>query len=355
MEITQINNRTAAGMVNNIFVSVGFVVLSLLAYLIRDWRYLMLTVSLPGLPLLLCWWIIPESPRWLIAKNRLKEAHELLMKYARKNRVNVDSEHLHHAIQEFKKEEDKNRNQFRKTYGILDMFRTPKLRKRTVICGFNWFANGLVYFGISLNVGNLAGDMYLNFFFLSIVEIPGALLLWFLLKRYGRRIPYASFMIFGGLAGTLVSAVPSHEGLQFIVTILAVIGKACIFATFLGIYVFTAELYPTVIRNTGIGVVSMMARVGSMITPFIVLLADLPNLSKTLPLVIFGIFGILAGILALWLPETLHSPLAQTVEQAEAWDEDYKIYCCRRHRSAKEEIIMEMSDNEEANQSLVLT
>ena len=83
--------------------------------------------------------------------------------------------------------------------------------------------------------------------------------------------------------------------------------------------------------------------------------ADLPNLSKTLPLVIFGIFGILAGILALWLPETLHSPLAQTVEQAEAWDEDYRIYCCRSHRSAKEEIIMEMSDKEEANQSLVLT
>ena len=27
--------------------------------------------------------------------------------------------------------------------------------------------------------------MYLNFFFLSIVEIPGALLLWFLLKRWG--------------------------------------------------------------------------------------------------------------------------------------------------------------------------
>ena len=60
------------------------------------------------------------------------------MKYATKNRVNVDSAHLHHAIKEFKKEEDKNRNQFRKTYGILDMFRTPKLRKRTVICGFNW-------------------------------------------------------------------------------------------------------------------------------------------------------------------------------------------------------------------------
>ena len=88
---------------------------------------------------------------------------------------------------------------------------------------------------------------------------------------------------------------------------------------------------------------------------FISFKVGLPNLSKTLPLVIFGIFGILAGILALWLPETLHSPLAQTVEQAEAWDEDYRIYCCRSHRSAKEEIIMEMSDKEETNDSLVLT
>ena len=33
-----------------------------------------------------------------------------------------------------------------------------------------------------------------------------------LLCRYGRRIPYAAFMIFGGVAGMLVLAVPSDEG-----------------------------------------------------------------------------------------------------------------------------------------------
>ena len=74
----------------------------------------------------------------MIAKNRLDEAHELLMKYAKKNRVDIDSAQLKHAIQEFKKEE-KNGNQIKKTYGILDMIRTPRLRKRTLICGFNWW------------------------------------------------------------------------------------------------------------------------------------------------------------------------------------------------------------------------
>ena len=61
------------------------------------------------------------------------------MKYAKKNGVDIDSAQLKHAIQEFKKEEEKNGNQIKKTHGILDMIRTPRLRKRTLICGFNWW------------------------------------------------------------------------------------------------------------------------------------------------------------------------------------------------------------------------
>ena len=52
--------------------------------------------------------------------------------------------------------------------------------------------------------------------------------------------------------------------------------------------------------------------------------------------------------MALWLPETLYSPMAQTVEQAEDWDEDYKIYCCRR-RPAKEEGDILLMVREEVN------
>ena len=58
--------------------------------------------------------------------------------------------------------------------------------------------------------------------------------------------------------------------------------------------------------------------------------ADLPGIDKTLPLVIFGVLGVAAGIMALWLPETLYTPMAQTVEQTEEWPEDYKIYCCKK-------------------------
>lgn len=58
--------------------------------------------------------------------------------------------------------------------------------------------------------------------------------------------------------------------------------------------------------------------------------ADLPDLNKTVPQLIFGVLAIMAGVMALWLPETLFSPMPQTVEQAEAWKEDYGFFCCKR-------------------------
>ena len=45
------------------------------------------------------------------------------------------------------------------------------------------FVNSLVYYGLNLNVKNLGGNFYLNFFILCVVEIPGALLCWFCLGR----------------------------------------------------------------------------------------------------------------------------------------------------------------------------
>ncbi|KXJ28938.1 organic cation transporter protein [Exaiptasia diaphana] len=337
VELVVTKHRTAAGFISNIFVSIGFNLLALLAYLIRDWRHLMLAVSLPAAPLLVCWWFIPESPRWLIAQNRIDEAHQLLLKFACKNRVKVDEEELKLVILEIKKAELRQDNT--RKYGVLDLVKTRKLRKRTIICCFNWFVNTLVYFGINLNVKNLGGDMYLNFFILSIIEIPGALFCWFLMARFGRRIPYSVLMLTSGIACMLVLAFPSTPEYRYGILTLAMIGKICIMSTFLAIYVYTVELYPTLIRNIGIGTSSMMARFGGIAAPYVVLLADLPNVSKTLPLVIFGVMGVTAGIMSLWLPETLHVPMAQTVEQTEIWPEDYQIHCCRgtRRRQAREQ------------------
>ena len=47
------------------------------------------------------------------------------------------------------------------------------------------------------------------------------------------------------------------------------IGKFCISASFAIIYVFSAELFPTVVRNVGVGSGSFWARVGGVVAPYI--------------------------------------------------------------------------------------
>ena len=56
------------------------------------------------------------------------------------------------------------------------------------------------------------------------------------------------------------------------------LGKIGASAAFSMVYVYSAELFPTVVRNAGMGSSSCMARVGGMIAPYIADLVCTENL-----------------------------------------------------------------------------
>ena len=45
----------------------------------------------------------------------------------------------------------------KKKYSILDLFKYPRTRIVTLAVMLNWFTVSLVFYGLSLNVGNLSG------------------------------------------------------------------------------------------------------------------------------------------------------------------------------------------------------
>ena len=65
----------------------GWLSLAGLAYLFRDWRQLMLYSSLPSLLSVLMYWLLPESPRWLVSKGRGSAALASITTAAKSNNL----------------------------------------------------------------------------------------------------------------------------------------------------------------------------------------------------------------------------------------------------------------------------
>lgn len=56
----------------------------------------------------------------------------------------------------------------------------------------------MMYYGLSLNSGNLGGNFYMNFFLSGLVEFPAYTIVLLLLDRVGRKRLHCICMIVGG-------------------------------------------------------------------------------------------------------------------------------------------------------------
>lgn len=93
-------------------------------------------------------WFVPESVRWLLSKGRKQEAIEIIQKAAKENKAIIPQEILDNLIEPQEKvPEDAEKP------SLLDIFRYPNLRKKSLLIFFNWFVNSGTYYGLSWNTG----------------------------------------------------------------------------------------------------------------------------------------------------------------------------------------------------------
>ena len=79
------------------------------------------------------------------------------------------------------------------------------------------------------------------------------------------------------------------------------------------ILTMVAELYPTPIRSTTMGIGAMASAIGAF---FGLLIESLALIWSPLPLLVIGILATLAFILCFFIPETKNEPLPETIEDA---------------------------------------
>lgn len=206
--------------------------------------------------------VLPESPRWLLSVGRTQEAKVILEKAAkfnkRENIADLDKLLVLHRS-EVRTEEP----------NVLMIFK-GYLLKRTFCLFIIWFSMTIAYYGLLLNIGKFnLGNLHVTSIILAVVEVPAIPLSIPILFKVGRRIPIFITMVVCGLACVASELFTISIQDNWVIISCLMVGKFAIASTNIMLPIFTAELYPTIIRNLGVGASQISSGLALICIPYL--------------------------------------------------------------------------------------
>jgi putative MFS transporter len=253
------------------------------------WRWVLASSAIPAVVVLLLRIGSPESPRWLVRKGRLAEAQAVCRKYIGAT-VSLDDLMPESNI----------RPSYRKLLSGM-------WRRRVIFVGTFWSALAWPEFAIFTFLPTLLLTMHihnsnLGSLIIRALTLPAFGLGMIMLRRMGRR-PMLIYSMLAVTAIFLVLGVYSAPPRWLIVALFVLFALVLGFVSNLE-FLYPAELFPTDIRASGVGLGSAGSRVGAVAGTFLlpVLLAG-PGLQFAMLLTAL-VVGAGAFVTFLWAPET---------------------------------------------------
>lgn len=287
--------------------AVGQAFLGIIAWAVPNWRTLILVLHAPAFLLLVYYWILPESIRWIITKQKHEQATSLLLNMANMNGKLVREEHLDAVIKR------ENTNCAISEGNLLSrVLSSSVMLRRCCTTPFWWISTTCVYYGLSINSVSLGGSSYLNFSVSAAVEIPGFWSSILLLDRIGRKKTVFSGFLLSSVCCFGFAFLPPN--MSTISLTLYLIGKFAISSVFTSLYLYTSELYPTSDRHKFLAFSSTIGRIGTVVASFS---PALMIYWSGIPTALFGTLALISAVLVLTQPETLGTKLPDTLAEAE--------------------------------------
>lgn len=296
---------------------VGYMTLPILAYCMPNMRMMEVFIGLSSFPLLLLLMFChPESPKWLLAKGKVSKAISILNRVASWNKKKIINEEKVLKFLESQASSQNNKPKNIEEQGLSSVIISssfPSIRRNLFVMCLCWFAFGMSYFGLALHTPELGSNVFIVFFFGGLMDVPVILFGPFLLNHAGRKPCMVGGLILGSLC-LLTTSLLSTTSKAIIV--MAILGKMGVGMAFDTGYVWTSEMFPTVIRNSALATCSSFARLGAIIAPLVVFM---DTYRQGVSIIVYGVVAMIGGLLSLLLqPETKRcSRLPDTMEEGE--------------------------------------
>lgn len=375
VEMFPINFRSFYGVAFHLVVVLFELVLPWLAKSFKSWTMLQIFVTAPLLLTAILKWFVYESIFWYLAHKEYDRVINLLTQLAKRNGISFSSKfpqadefrHAKHSkatqvdilpllrlqdvellgkkypqvdmvdLQKQKADSSKLRRilnsfkgaSYRSTntiYRPMDFIYSPTLFVYVIILGGLWFTNGLTdameietIRNTIKKVGSYQIDYYLEQFLLNITTLLSSILAIILgLFKFGRKLPiFSAYLVIEVcLLGSLIAEYNPKQIDDEKNLALMFLYQICKFSSHFGLIflmLITAELFPTSLRCTGVGLCLLLKSLGSLIAH-----PDLLNYNSITHRLFYCILTLLFGSMTLFLPETKSFPLPRSILQIEA-------------------------------------
>jgi MFS transporter, putative metabolite:H+ symporter len=270
-EIAQSKTRGRFFLMYETAFAVGYLICTLLAVLLVvrfGWQLMFIVGALPAFVAAVMRRLLPESPRWLASKGRIKEADAVVGQMEREAEAklggSLPAPDYSVAPPPVGQHTD-----------LRELF-TPFYRMRTLVVWSIW---GLSFF-VTQALNTWLPTIYRQELHLSVqqaleftlathcISICSSLLVAFAIDHTGRRYWIGSALLVGSLA--LLVLAFEGGGNPIFLLVCATIANFSLASVSVSIYVFTSELYPTRMRALGCGMGSTVRNVFTTLSPTLV-------------------------------------------------------------------------------------
>ena len=292
---------------------IGYTILLIYYYTVPDYKIIQISASLFEILILMIFCLtMNESPRWLMTHDRMEEAEKLLTKAAKPSLSEAEAKKrvasvVRHAKQEISEEKNV------KDQTVIDIWKVPILLKLSLILYYTWFAHAFIGYASFFSTESLSGNVFMN---LTIVHISDCVC-FLVIAAVFNRLPRKNTLIWGmfaeviGISFMLTASLSAT--LRDYMMIPNIFFRSCITLVAQMYYLYTAETFPTTMRQASMGMCSIFARVGSTSAPFVRELTAATSLSFTI--CVFLTFTLINLILVLFIPDTGKIEIADTIGQ----------------------------------------
>jgi len=309
-----------------IFTTLGFTVMPWMAYLIADSRVLGIVMYSPMLLVPLSWWIIPESIRWLISKDNLKDANKTILRVAHLNSANL-SEHSKQEIELFLRYQEP-----QKQVSVISVLRTPRLRKHFLALCVVLISIRLLYDAHVRITKFLEYNLFVTFSVASALEVFSGFAAYVLADRCGRR---STLVVMFGMSSVIeaVRAVADSSN-RHVLLGMHFLGKFSITTAINLAFMLPVEVLPTVARSQACSIIHTLGFAVCFFSPLIVYWAESCRQCALLVLCCVSALG--AVTCMLFLPETLGMDLPDTLQEGEEFARGQPRFALLRRRTRED-------------------